>query len=444
MIRDRGGQSHLLRCMTFMNKLKQIFAKVNKIDTFSPYFFLPFILMLYFFTSLFDFHRFELFNLRVSIWPAVFLAVICYYIGVYIIDKLQWTIPSFGLSFLGKYVVHFIVFLTVLGLVSYVLMMVTGGGLGIADESNRRNLNPKLNFFAQLLWYGVLLLISYKMILEKNITWKKTLIYGSMYAAVMFLFLLMGYRTPLIIMLFTGIIIFHYVVKRVKLTWFLTALFVIGVAFSMFGFLRVVTEDTTKEFNSREQPDVELTETEKEKLLTVEQKVNLTPKWIRSINGESVTGHIVLSKIIEYTQQEGYLNGEIHAGIISTVLPGEQVSPRMKVTEVVNSLSEAEGKYITRPNRTTTPTFIGQLFLDGGYLLVAIGFLLYGVLISLIYNKVKQGGIRSFHSVAYAFVITLFTVSMHTGLLDLIFVLMLGFVIIASAIIKTDKKKFSY
>lgn len=427
-----------------MNKLKQTFAKVNKIDTFSPYFFLPFVLMLYFFTSLFDFHRFELFNLRVSIWPAVFLAVICYYIGVYIIDKLQWTIPSFGLSFLGKYVVHFIVFLTLLGLVSYVLMMTSGGGLGISDESNRRNLDPKLNFFAQLLWYGVLLLLSYKMILEKNITWKKTLIYGSIYAAVMFLFLLMGYRTPLIIMLFTGIIIFHYVVKRVKLTWFLTALFVIGVVFSMFGFLRVVSEDTTKEFNSREQPDVELTETEKEKLLSVEQQVNLTPKWIRSINGESVTGHIVLSKIMEYTQKEGYLNGEIHAGIISTILPGEQVSPRMRVTEVVNSLAESEGKYITRPNRTTTPTFIGQLFLDGGYLLVAIGFLLYGVLISLIYNKVKQGGIRSFHSVAYAFVITLFTVSMHTGLLDLIFILMLGFVIIASAIIKTDKKKLSY
>ena len=444
MIRDRGGQSHLLRCMTFMNKLKQTFAKINKIDTFSPYFFLPFILMLYFFTSLFDFHRFELFNLRVSIWPAVFLAVICYYIGVYIIDKLQWTIPSFGLSFLGKYVVHFIVFLTLLGLVAYVLMMIKGGGLGISDESNRRNLDPKLNFFAQLLWYGILLLLSYKMILEKNITWKKTLIYGSIYAAVMFLFLLMGYRTPLIIMLFTGIIIFHYVVKRVKLTWFLTALFVIGVAFSMFGFLRVVTEDTTKEFNKREQPDVELTETEKEKLLSVEQQVNLTPKWIRSINGESVTGHIVLSKIIEYTQEEGYLNGEIHGGVFSTILPGEQVSPRMRVTEVVNSLAESEGKYITRPNRTTTPTFIGQLFLDGGYLLVAIGFLLYGVLISLIYNKVKQGGIRSFHSVAYAFVITVFTVSMHTGLLDLIFILMLGFVVIASATIKTEQRKLRY
>lgn len=422
-----------------MNKLKHVLTKVNKIDTFSPYFFLPFILVLYFFLSLFDFHRFDLFNVRESIWPAVILAVVCYYIGVYIIDKLQWTIPSFGLSFFGKYVVHFVVLLTLIGLASY-LMMIFGGGLGISDESTRRNLDPKLNFFSQLLWFGILLLISYKMILEKKMTWKKALVYGSIFAVVMFLFLLMGYRTPLIIMLFTGIIIFHYVVKRVKLTWFLSALVVIGVAFTMFGFMRVVTEDTTDEFNNRDQPDVELSVEEEEKLMTVEQKVNLTPKWMRALNGEMVTGHIVLSKIIEYTKEEGYLNGEIHRGIFNTVLPGEQISPRMKVTEVVNSLSVEEGKYITRPTRTTTPTFIGQLFLDGGYLLVAVGFLLYGVLISLIYNKVKQGGIRSFHSVAYAFVITLFTVSMHTGLLDLIFILMLGFVIVASSVIKTEQK----
>lgn len=422
-----------------MNKLKQVLTKVNQIDTFSPYFFLPFILVLYFFTSLFDFHRFDLFNVRVSIWPAVILALVCYYIGVYIIDKLGWTIPSFGLSFFAKYVIHLIVLLTLIGLASY-LMMIFGGGLGISDESTRRNLDPKLNFFSQLLWFGILLLLSYKMILEKNMTWKKALVYGSIFAVVMFLFLLMGYRTPLIIMLFTGIIIFHYVVKRVKLTWFISALVVIGVAFTMFGFMRVVTEDTTKEFNNRDQPDVEMSVEEETKLMTVEQKVNLTPKWMRALNGEMVTGHIVLSKIIEYTQEEGYLHGEIHKGIFNTVLPGEQISPRMKVTEVVNSLSVEEGKYITRPSRTTTPTFIGQLFLDGGYLLVAVGFLLYGVLISLIYNKVKQGGIRSFHSVAYAFVITLFTVSMHTGLLDLIFILMLGFVILASSVIKKEQK----
>lgn len=423
--------------------MKQFFRKLNKIDTFSPYFFLPFILLLYFFTSMFDWHRFELFNLHVSIWPAVILAVICYYIGVYVIDKMKWTIPSFGLSFLGKYVIHFIVFLTLLGLCSYILM-VFGSGLGISDESNRRNLNPKLNFFSQLLWFGALLLLSYKMILEKQMTWKKGLIYGAIYAVVMFLFVLVAYRTPLIIMLFTGLIIIHYVVKRVKLTWFLTTLLVIGVAFSMFSFIRVLTEDRSLEFNKRDQPDVELTEEARDQLLTAEQKVNQTPLWVRALNEESVTGHIVLSTIMEYTQENGYLNGEIHKGIFTTILPGEQVSPRMKVTEVVNSVSVEKGRVITRGNRTTTPTFIGQLFLDGGYLLVAIGFFLYGALISLIYNKVKQEGIRSFHSVAYAFTITVFTVSMHTGLLDLIFVLMLGFVIIASSIIKVDQKQLRY
>lgn len=410
---------------------------MNTIDTFSPYFFLPFILVLYFFTSLFDFHRFELFNISYSIWPAVITALVFYYIGVYIVDKKGWTFPTFGLAALGKYVVHFIVALMTIGIIAYALMIMQSG-LGISDESVRRNLNPKLMFFSHLLWYGALLLLSYRMVKEKSMTWKKAIMYAAAFAVIMFLFLLMGYRTPLILMLFTGIIVFHYTVQRIKLSWFISFLLIVGILFSMFGFLRVVTEDTTKEFNNRDQPDIsEMEEEEKEKLLTVEQQVNLTPKWVRGLNGESVTGHIVLSKIIEYTDKEGYLGGEIHAGVFSTVLPGEQISPRMKVTEVVNSLSVEDGKFITRPNRTTTPTFIGQLFLDGGYLLVAIGFLLYGAIVSLVYNKVKQGGTHTFHTVAYAFVITMFTVSMHTGLLDLIFVLMLGFVILASAIIKT-------
>ena len=64
------------------NTLKQRIDRMNRIDTFSPYFFLPFILVLYFFTSLFDFHRFELFNVNTSIWPAVFIAIISYYVGV--------------------------------------------------------------------------------------------------------------------------------------------------------------------------------------------------------------------------------------------------------------------------------------------------------------------------------------------------------------------------
>jgi len=413
--------------------IKNSINQLNKIDTFSPYFFLPFILILYFFISLFDFHRFELFNVSKSIWPVVILAILSYYIGVYIIDKKDWTLPSFGLSFLNKYVTWMIWLLGFIGAIAYFTMIIEGS-IGLTDESVRRNLDPKLNFLSQLLWFGIILLLSLKIMKEKNLTKLKIFSYAATYGVIMVLFLLMGYRTPIVIMLFTGLIISHYVIKKVNLTWFFSVLLVIGVFFSLFGFFRVISEDTSIKSNSQEQPEVVLTEVKAKELETVEQKVNKVPKWIRSLNGESVTGHIVLSKIIEYTDENGYLYGEIHEGIFTTILPGEQTSPRMKVTEIVNSLSIEEGKFITRPSRTTTPTYIGQLFLDGGYILVAFGFLIFGVVISLLYNQVKREGHRSYQAVAYAFVSTMFTISMHTGLLDLIFYLMIGFVILTSAI----------
>ncbi|WP_424236466.1 oligosaccharide repeat unit polymerase [Bhargavaea ginsengi] len=423
-----------------MKTLKNFVGRLNRIDAFSPYFFLPFVLVLYFVVSLFDFHRFAYFNVRETIWPAVILSLVAYYIGVWITDKKGWTFPGFGLGFMKGKTVWVIWVLAMIGAIAYAAMLATGQ-VGLTDESVRRNLDPKLNLLSQLLWFGVVLLLSYKIIRDKEMSRKKMWIYGTIYFGAMVLFLLMGYRTPIAVMLFTGLVIFHYVIKRIKLTWLLAAMFVVALFFSMFGFVRVLTEDTTKEFNSREQPDVVLEEKKQVDLKTDEDIVNETPKWVRQMNAEMVTGHIVLSKIIEYTGNEGYLKGQIHGGIFGTVLPGEQISPRMKVTEVVNSISIEDGRYITRPTRTTTPTYTGQLFLDGGYLLVAIGFLFYGIIVAMLYNQVQAAGVRSYQAVAFAFVMTIFTVSLHTGLLDLIFILMIGFAILTAAIEFSGRKK---
>lgn len=417
------------------NSFSALIGRVNKIDTFSPYFFLPFILVLYFFTSLFDFYRFAYFDITVSIWPAVITALAAYFAGVYAADRFKWELPDFKLSFLRHKTIYAIWALFAIGLVSYLIMMFTGQ-VGLVDESVRRQLDPRLYLLSQLLWFTVLILLSIRVIKEENMTGKKLFVYGGLFGIVVLLFLLMGYRTPLLIMVFTAFIVFHYVIRRVKLTWLLAVLVILGILFSMFGFLRFVSEDPTKEFNSREQPDVELADAVEAERVREKALVESVPEWIRFLNGESVTGHVVLSKIIEYTREEGYLLGEIHQGVVTAILPGEQISPRMRVTEIVNSLSIEEGKYVTRPNRTTTPTFIGQLFLDGGYLLVFIGFLIYGLVVSALYNQMKQAGVGTYQTVAYAFVITIFTVSIHTGLLDLIFILMLGFIILTAAIEK--------
>lgn len=421
--------------------LKEMFHRINKIDTFSPYFFFPFVIILYFFTSLFDFHRFEYFYIQKSVWLPIFIGIVSYYIAAYIVQKKQIVFPTFGLSFLKGKTVWFLYVLGIIGLVSYFTMVFTGQ-IGISDESIRRNLDPKLNFFSSLVWFSVIFLVCERILKETKLTMKKKVTYGLILITVVGMFIMMGYRTPIAIIFFTLFIVFHYVIKRVKLTWFLATLFTIGILFSLFGFFRVVTEDQTKEFNKRDGPDVVVSEEVKDSNLTIQRKINETPKWIRALNEPTVTGHIVLSKIIEYTDKEGYSNGRFHLAIFETVLPGEQLSPRMQVTEMVNSLSVKDGKYITREGRTTTPTIVGQFFIDGGYVAIVIGFALVGAVISMLYNQMMQMGVRSYQTITYAFVTTILTISIHTGLLDLIFILMIGYAILSASIeCDRDKKK---
>ncbi len=408
---------------------------MNSIDTFSPYFFLPFILVLYFFTSIFDFYRFDYFDVKKSVILPVIIGLVSYFIAVYIADKKNWTFPSFGLSFLKGKTIYFLYILGVIGLVAYLIMLFTGQ-VGISDESVRRNLDPKLNFLSSFLWFTVIFLLCHHILKQKELTTKKKLTYGGILGIVFILFVLMGYRTPIIVMFFTSFIVFHYIIKRIKLTWFLTALFVLGVVFSMFGFFRIVTEDKTQEFNNRKGPEVSLEEKQENENKTIQNKINETPKWVRALNSESVTGHIVLSKIMEYTEEHGYLKGELHSAIFTTVLPGEQLSPRTMVTNMVNSLTIEENKYITRPGRTTTPTFLGQLYAEAGYIAIVIGFALYGFIISMMYNQMRNTGIHSYQTVGYAFVTTIFTISLHTGLLDLVFLLMIAYAIASTSIEK--------
>lgn len=417
-----------------MLKNNRIIQTINKYDVFSPYIFFPSIMMIYFFFSLFDFGRVELFDAKKNILPVILVGLAAYYAAVFIVTKLGWTFPTFGLGFLKGKTIWFLYLLLLVGLVSYLIMLFTGQ-IGIADESVRRNLDPKLNFLSTFLWFAVIFIISYRIIKEGQ--FKKSyiilllLIFGA--------FMLMGYRTAIAIMFFTSMLIFHYMVRRISTSWLILFMTVIFVSFSLFGLFRVLTEDTTKEFNTRKGPQVELTEEKEDRMLELRREVNKTPKAIRALTETMVTGRIVVSKIMEYTEDYGYMKGELHKGIFSTVLPGEQVSPRMMITEAVNSYAIKDGNYITRPGRTTTPTILGQLFIEGGYIVVALGLALYGTVLTMLYNQMMKTGTKSYQTIAYGFVMTIFMISIHTGLLDLVFLIMIAYAIVSTSI-EQDRK----
>ncbi|WP_404405251.1 oligosaccharide repeat unit polymerase [Jeotgalibacillus malaysiensis] len=417
-------------------KFRHALQELNRIDVFSPYLFFPFVVLAYFGTSLFDFGRFDYFGLTYSILPAVLLGLAVYWLMVWVVRSKNWRFTVKVSDKLQGKSIWVLFALAWLGLIAYILM-IGSGQIGISDEAARRALDPKLNFLSALLWFSGLFLISWFFLVKE----KKVGLFILLFALLAGLFVVMGYRTPLVIMLFTAIIIFHYMVKKIKFTWFIGALVAVGLVFSMFGFYRFATEDPSNPFNSRDLPEVsdELNvEQIEERNQMLRANMEETPAVIRALNNESVTGHVVLSKIIEYTDEQGYLLGEIHEGIFSPVLPGEQTSPRMKVSEIANSLTIEEGIYITRPGRTTTPTLFGQFFADFGYAGIVVGFGLIGLFITVLYNQMQQMGNRSYQTIAYGFVLTLMTIAIHTGLLDLIFVLMLGFAILSS----TLEKKF--
>ncbi|TXK90864.1 oligosaccharide repeat unit polymerase, partial [Parageobacillus sp. SY1] len=395
-----------------------------------------FILILYFFVSLFDFGKIEYFEANRNILWAILVGMLSYLAAVHIVQKKNWMFPSLGLAFLKGKTKYFLYFLGFIGLVSYIIMLATGQ-IGITDESVRRHLDPKLNFLSSFLWFSVLFLICDRAVREYPLTKKQMRMYFFVLAAVLLLLVLMGYRTPIAIMCFTCLIVVHYTIRRVKLSWLLAFLFIVGLSLSLFGFFRVITEDQSKKFNSHEGPNVELNEEQMSRDEALRRKIDETPKWVRGLTEVSVTGRIVLSKLMEYADKHGYMYGKLHKGIFSTVLPGEQLSPRMQITEMVNSLTVDKGKYVTRPGRTTTPTLLGQFYVEAGYLAIIIGFALYGLILSMLYNQMKQSGFASFQTIAYAFITTIFMISIHTGLLDLLFLLMIGYAIVSSAIERT-------
>ena len=59
----------------------------------------------------------------------------------------------------------------------------------------------------------------------------------------------------------------------------------------------------------------------------------------------------------------------------------------------------------------------------------------------MLYNHVERAGFRSYETITFAFVSSVFVLSIHTGLLDLIFILMIGYAILSMAIEQPKKNK---
>lgn len=412
---------------------KSAVKKISSIDFFSPAIFFPMVLFAYHVAgNIFDYSRTDMFNLKYSTYPLIFTAIIVYYIVYFLVKKFDIMLPSISIKWFKKLFYAGIIVMTVVGIFS-LGYLIFNGQIGLLDEEVRRNISPKLNFFSAFLWFGFLILIT-TYIAKKNFsTGKAIMILGSSAIVILGLYVLIGYRTNLFMIVFTLIIFYHYYFKRFNFIFIITVLLVTSLSFSLFGNMRVANEDKTEEFNKGTVEFGELDEKTQKEVVRVKQM----PEWYRVITAEFVNGKVVLSRIIQYTEEYGTLNGELHTSSVETLLPGENKSPRTLVTGVVNEFSD-NGIPVTREGRTTTPSLLGQFFLDGGYVLLVIGVALISFLLTAMYNRMVHTR-HSNHIISYAFITTLLTISIHTGFLDIVFYLFF-IAMLVYAMINTDNK----
>ena len=411
---------------------KSTIKKISDIDFFSPAIFFPMVLLAYHVMgNLFDQSRTDMFNLKYSTYPLIFTAIIVYYIVYFLVKKSDIMLPSISIKWFTKLFYAGVIILTIIGVVS-LGYLIFSGQIGLLSESVRRNISPKLNFFSAFLWFGYLILITTFIAKKGFSTGKAIMILCSSAIVILALSVLIGYRTNLFMIVFTLIIFFHYFFKRFNFIFIITVLLITSLSFSYFGSMRVANEDKTEEFNQGMVEFGDLDEKTQKEVV----KVKEMPEWFKTVTAEFVNGKVVLSRIIEYKEEYGTLNGELHLSSVETLLPGENKSPRTIVTEVVNTFSD-NGIPVTREGRTTTPSLLGQLFLDGGYVLLVIGVALVSFLLTAMYNRMQRTN-NSNHIITYAFITTLLTISIHTGLLDIIFYLFF-IAMFVYAMINTDE-----
>lgn len=254
-------------------------------------------------------------------------------------------------------------------------------GIPMLNPGERHHVSPYLTYLVSLLWVNFPAVYFF---------FKRTTIFNYFLASVV-IFLMMGYRSPiLIISAFFFLLNLNW--PRVRFS-FKRKLFVGAFLVLVAGFFATLRFDDTTRLDKIMQnlgvPEV------------------LRP--VAPIYFAFAEGYIVNSAIVDLVDKLGWQYGGFTAAAFSTILPGKQVHSRNKLSQWMGRDNWEES--------STTPTLIGQVYLEGGTYFVGFFFLLLGAFVSSFSKIIRHCGAISkyyLYMVPYTFLL----LGIHTGILD--------------------------
>jgi oligosaccharide repeat unit polymerase len=134
-------------------------------------------------------------------------------------------------------------------------------------------------------------------------------------------------------------------------------------------------------------------------------------------------GAIVFSDIVDRSSVFGLLHGDLFRMIFETMLPGTQLGPRTFIS-LFRGTSLAS---------STTPSILGEPYLDFGIPGITISMFLLGVVLTFLYLSLIHSSedpfCRKINAVSYSYCLSVTILSIHSGLLDPVIILSIIFII---------------
>jgi hypothetical protein len=139
-------------------------------------------------------------------------------------------------------------------------------------------------------------------------------------------------------------------------------------------------------------------------------------------------GALVLSDLIRMVPIHGLFHGSFFQVIFATLLPGSQIAPH----RFISLLRE------TRLESGTTPSILGGPYLDFGILGVMVFMFAIGSVLAFLYkcmkHQHKSAFCRAVNVASYAYFSAVTIISIHTGLLDPVIIILLSFILFVQII----------
>lgn len=330
------------------------------------------------------------------------IAFIAFFIGSAILPRYflnkEFKKPAIEFKSKDLYSIGFC--LVLISILFFFVSVASVGGIPILKTSLRYQLKPLFTMPVFLIIPGVCILASVylKEFQENKITRSQARFRFLILIGISCVFLLaLGYRTPLLAVLFIMIIIGYY--GNILAVWEVVVGALIGVcAIIGIGYFRSVEEYTV---TSATNP-----------FYTLESRADFTLNVLNLL--DFIGGNF----------------GVTHGKLLASSIPGSDLGPRMMIGKLIAWRTEV----------TVTPTLIGQMVIDFGKIGVAVEMCGLGFILGIGYKIMKKTNDFAYIGL-YSLLLTYSILGVETGILDiqvLVYFAVAIFIYLAF-IIKSDK-----